>query len=280
MKEKVQIGALVIGFAFLQALSFSYEREQELQVHFLEVGQGDSILIKTPNNQFLLVDGGPGRNVLKEISSKTSYFFSSFDLLILTHPDRDHLEGALSLLNHYEVKRILMTGIVHPSPLYDAFLQTVAERKIPVFIARADQDFQIEEGLTLDILFPTKSLFQKNTEKVNNTSIVALLKYGKTSLLLTGDIEKTIEEELLFSGVDLKSDLLKIPHHGSRTSSTPAFLQASSPDQAIIMAGKNNRYEHPHLDTVLHLDELQIPWVSTKDGGKSFVSNGERWKEL
>jgi competence protein ComEC len=250
-----------------------------LKVSFLDIGQGDSIFIETPHGRTILIDGGPGTTVLEKLGEVTSFWMKTIDLVILTHPDLDHLEGLLEVLPRYRVEKILLTGVVHDTQLYRSFLEMIEEYDIETYLPSPDQDWQIDEQVFLDIIAPSRDVSFQEVEKPNDTSIVAKLIYRYTTLLLTGDGEELEEHEMLLSDSDLRSEFLKSGHHGSRTSGSLDFLRAVQAKEAAIISGRENPFDHPHLETVLRYDERGMEWWNTKDEGTmTFVSDGVVWE--
>lgn len=248
---------------------------EALTVHVLDVGQGDSILITTPHQKVILIDGGPGAVIAERLSNTLSFFEGTIDLLLLTHPNQDHLEGFMEILKRYHVNAIMTPHYDSPSPLFQAFVEHARELKIPLYSTSTDRDLELEKGVFLDFIGPADS---SASSEPNDLSLIAKLIYGNTSLLLTGDMGPEEEQQLLQSDVDLTTNILKSPHHGSQGSGSLAFLQQVSPSLAIISAGKNNRYQHPSLETILRYDEQDISWKSTKQEGTiTMMSDGEKW---
>ncbi len=271
---------IVIGtlLSFSLYASQAWTVSHELSVKFLDIGQGDSILIQTPHGRQVLIDGGPGTTLLERLGEETSFWQKSFDLLILTHPDLDHLEGLLEVLKRYEVERVLMTGVRHGSTLYQSWLETLVELNIPVTIVSPDLDWMIDEGVYLDVLHPSVPVLFENAENINDTSVVIKLVYGNTSMLLPGDAEEDQEMALLKTGYDLSADILKSGHHGSTSSSHPYLLHAVQADEVIIQAGRDNQFGHPHVETLLRYDERGMEWESTQETGTiTIISDAEEW---
>lgn len=266
------------GLLFCLYADSFWMSSQQLRVSFLDIGQGDSILIQTPHNRTVLIDGGPGTTVTEQLGEATSFWTKSIDLVILTHPDLDHLEGLMEVIPRYDVKKILMTGIVHDSQLYRSFLGMIQEKGIEVFTPHPDQDWQIDREVFLDVISPDQDYTFAEVDHPNDTSVVVKLLYGNTSLLLPGDAEALQEKDMLLSDADLRSAFLKSGHHGSRTSSSLDFLRSVQAKQVAIISGRENPFGHPHLETVLQYDDLGMEWVNTKDEGTmTFVSDGWKW---
>ena len=234
---------LIIALALWQIpVVFSLE-SSKLEVNFLDVGQGDSIFIKTPYGQNILIDGGPDRTVLRRLSEVLPWYDRTIDLMILTHPHDDHVGGLVYVLERYKVKKVLYTGVLHSAPAFLNWLEQILEKRIPLIIADKPQKINFGDNCYFDIIYPKSSLFGKEVDNLNNSSIVGKLVYGKTSFLFSGDAEFEVEKKLLND--DLKSDVYKAGHHGSMTSSGQEFLNEISPSIVVIQVGANNKFGHP-----------------------------------
>jgi beta-lactamase superfamily II metal-dependent hydrolase len=210
-------------------------------IHMMDVGQGDALLLTTEEHHNILIDGGTGNTVLSELSEILPESFREIDLMIMTHPHLDHIEGLIPVLERFEVHAILMSAPHYDSLAYDAFFEVV---DAPVYFARADTDFRFGD-MTLDVVYPFESLTGESMDNINNASPVIKV---DDWLLLTGDAEHEVEEQLLH--LDLKVDILKAGHHGSRTSTTKEFLELVDPEIVLISAGKDNSFGHPHQETI------------------------------
>lgn len=272
MKLWFALYCLFSAICLLLAHEWQRLPDQNLHVTVLDVGQGDSILITTPLNQRILVDGGPDLSLLERLGEELPFFNRRIDLMILTHSDSDHLTALPEVLRRYNVKRILLNGTAHESSRYFALLDAIDASDTEVIFADAEHDLDMGEGMTLDVLWPIKLLFGEEVKKPNNASIVAKLLWNEHSILLTGDIEEVIEEQLLKRGTDLSADVLKVPHHGSKTSSSTGFLLAVDPEFALISVGAENTFGHPHPDVLARYEKLGIPVRRTdQEGGISMV---------
>ncbi len=232
------------------------ESDQRLTVAFLNVGQGDAILINTPGDQQILIDGGPNKQVLAELSKVMPFYDRSLDVVIATHPDQDHISGLLDVLERYEVDFVMEPGVESETTVYKELEKLVDEKQIKKILARRGMKLVLDDNAYLLILFPDRDVSKMDT---NDASIVAKLVYGNTSFLFTGDSPRKIEDYLLAidkEGLDV--DVLKVGHHGSRTSTGEEFLSAVSPEFAAIQVGKGNRYGHPHAEV---LDNLRAAGV-------------------
>lgn len=273
-------GLLAIVLVLLGVLLFQQKQGKGiLEVDFLDVGQGDSILIKAPDNFDILIDGGPDSSVLNELGRNLPFYDRDIELMILTHPHSDHVAGLVEVLKRYEVKKVLYTGALHTSPDYLEWLRLIKEKNIPMEIVKAGDSFQFGASLSLDILYPFEELTNQKVKELNDSSIVSRLVYGQTSFLLMGDAPAEVEEQLLNSELtgQLQSDVLKVGHHGSRYSSSPEFLTAVKPQYAVIQVSKDNKFGHPHLSTLRKLENLGIKILRTDlDGEIKIESDGRQ----
>lgn len=275
MKKFVRyiFGGLVGGFFLLWACLGSLG-DGLLHIYFLDIGQGDSLLVRTPGNAYILIDGGPGDDVLQGLSTVMPFYNRTIDLMILSHPHADHVDGLIQVLERYDVRMVMITGVAYGYAGYDRFLELVHEQGVPAVFVNGRNDYRLGNVL-LDIVFPLNSLAGAHFENVNNSSISFRLLYGKRSFYFSGDLEVEGEQKLLKSGLDLRSDVLKVGHHGSRTSSTEPFLDVVAPKWAVISCGVDNPFKHPHPETIEHLQVRDVRIYRTDlDGLVHLVSDG------
>lgn len=253
-----------IGLLFL-ALSAFLSSRQEFKLSFLDVGQGDSILIQTAQHKNILIDTGPDGSVVDRLGEELGFFDKTIDLFILTHPDRDHYAGILDVMKQYEIRKVLLTGVSTSDPVYLAFLEEIKKKNIELMFNQQHLDLQIGPDLFLDILYPfeNKSLVGRSVKDKNNTSVtVRLVRWTgedyEPLAMLSGDAEAEQELELVLSGQDLSAPILKLGHHGSKTSTSDVFLAAVGPDIAIISAGLDNQFGHPHPEVMEKVKDLEI----------------------
>jgi competence protein ComEC len=275
------ICTLAVANAFIwQAVYANELRDGILTVAFLDVGQGDAIYIEAPNGNQMLIDGGNGGAVLRELGKILPSYDRTIDIVLSTHPDQDHIGGLPEVFNRYTVLYFIESGIRGDTSAYTALVNSVKEEGSEYIVARRGTVIWLDEGVAFTILFPDRDL---STLKDTNTgSIVARLVYGETEFLFTGDSPRSIEEYLVYSyGDSLKSDVLKVGHHGSRTSTAQSFLATVQPALSIISAGKSNRYGHPHKEVLDSLSKAGSAIESTYENGTLvFKSDGEKiWKK-
>lgn len=242
----------------------------QLKVHFIDVGQGDSILIQAPS-AVILIDGGPRAAGQKVVDYLKQAGISSIDLVISTHPHEDHIGGLISVLESFPIKEVIDPAVAHTTKTFEDYLTLIDEKDIIFTEGRAGMSRDLGGGARMEILHPVSP----SSEHLNNASVVARLTFRETSFLFTGDAEEEAEAEILRRGASLKSTVLKAGHHGSRTSSTKEFLQAVAPEVAVIMYGAGNPYGHPHEETLEKLAEAGVQVYRTDlDGTVVIITDG------
>lgn len=269
---------LFIVVLILLGISLYYFQEpKNLEVNFFDVGQGDAIFIKTPNHQKILIDGGPDNKIIYKLGHNLPFYEKEIDLMILTHPHADHLTGLIEILKRYKVKKIISTGVMHKTPEYIEWLEEIKKQDVPMEIAKAGQVINFGENLQMEILYPFLDLASKEVENLNNTSIVSKLTFGKTSFLFTGDAGSEVEQELIESKTNLKADVLKVAHHGSKDATSQKFLDKVQPKYAVISVGEKNMFGHPSRAVINRLERMNVQIFRTdKDGDIKILSDGEK----
>lgn len=268
-----------LGILFLGAVFVWYavlaETRNGLKVAFLDVGQGDAIFIEAPNGNQILIDGGLNKSVLRELSKQMTFYDRSIDGIILTHPHLDHYGGLIDALNNYKINLEMDSGNNNPgSPSFGIYIKKLEENKINRILAKRGMRVNLDKGIYLDILFPVTN---KEGLPPHDEMVVARLVYRNNSFLLTGDMEENLENYLLGFGGSLKSDVLKVGHHGSRTSTSESFLGWVNPSLAVISVGRGNKYGHPHKEVTERLAGFGIPTLRTDEKGTIVLeSDGEK----
>lgn len=260
-----------VWLAFFQVQNQS----QHLTVSFLNIGQGDSILIQSPTGEKMLVDGGPDRSVLRELGKKMWPWDRHIDAVVETHPDKDHITGLGYVLERYDVDYFLESGIPDQTATSKHVKDAVANEKgIQHIIVTRGMRIHLGDGAYADVLFPNTD--QSHQKATNDGSVVLHVVYGNTSFMLTGDLPSPYEDQLVsLDGTNLKSDVLKAGHHGSRYSTDSIWLSAVAPKYVVISAGKGNSYGHPHKEVLDRVEKQGAQIVSTIDLGTiTFVSDG------
>lgn len=272
---------LAAGAALIWYAVFYIEAHRNLVMTVFDVGQGDSVFIEMPNGNHILIDGGPDEAVLAKLGATLPFWDRTIDLIILTHPHADHVTGLISVLKRYQVGMILESGVNYATPEYDEWRLVEKEKNVPVVIAIRGQRVHLSKTAYLDILTPFQSFIGSSPKNVHDAMVVAKLHDGAATALLMGDAEKPLEYQLLFSGDDLASDVLKVGHHGSKTSTTQDFLTAVSPKIAVISVGRKNRYGHPAQEVVDRIAAFGAVLLRTdRDGDARFASDGRIFSEV
>ena len=271
----VVVIVFLLGFAFWLWQETS-ARTQNLRVAFLDVGQGDAALVLFPGGTQILIDGGPDHSVLGELAAVMPPSDRTLELIVLTHPDADHLAGLLPVLERYRVERILETGIRKDTALFRKFEAALAREGAERIVAGQAMRLHIGKFAVFDVLWPQEAHDGEVIDSPNNLGVVARLQYGATSFLFPGDIEASTESKLvLCCKAMLDADVLKAAHHGSKTSSFAQFLEAVTPDIVVVSVGKNNRYGHPHDTVVERLSGISHQIFRTDEHGVVVMeSNG------
>ncbi len=244
---------LIIGLFLIYQLP-----HQKMLVSFLNVGQGDSIFIRTPDDYTVLIDGGPSANVLDELGEVVPIYNRTIDLIILSHPHADHVNGLVEVVKRFKVKQVLIVGTPYHNTFYKEFLRVINQNEISLNIARANNDIKVGDYVYIDILWPIKSMVGKHFENVNNASLSLRVLFEGHSVLLTGDAEIEEESEIVASGFDLSANILKAGHHGSRTASSEIFLDKVDPETVVIQTGIQNEFGHPHKETLRKLFKREV----------------------
>jgi len=254
--------------------------DDRLHVSFLDVGQGDAILIQTPGGQSILIDGGPDpQRIVLALSEKLPFWDRTIDLVVCTQPQADHVTGLVEVLRRYDVKQVLDPGVPYDSSVYREWLRLMEEQEIEYNIARAGQSIDLGEGIAIEILNPPQQFFQGTSCDVDNNGVVLKLTWNRISFLFTADIRPEAEFELIVQRVDLRSTVLKVAHHGSMTSTIPQFLAAVDPEAAVISVGAANRFGHPSPDVVQRLIQRvgeDNVYRTDRHGTIEFITDGER----
>ena len=276
------LGILFFLNIFAWIVVFELSQPRFLEVIFFDVGQGDAIFIETPQRHQILIDGGPDSKILEKLGKEMPFWDRTIDLIILTHPEKDHLFGLLEVLKRYQVENILWTGVQRETPEAEEWEKLIKEEKAKIFLSKAGQKiiFSRKEAENfMDIIHPFEDLKGREVKDSNNTSIVSRLVFGNNSFLFTGDIEKEVEERLAEQNIFLDSDILKVAHHGSFTSSSENFIERVSPEIAVISAGKKNQYGHPHREVLERLEKFGIKILRTDQMGNIRIfSNDKEYK--
>jgi competence protein ComEC len=268
MKKATKKIILFLFFSVLFTVSFFVSSGKKIdepsKIIFMNVGQGDAILIQN-NDLQILVDGGKGRTVLNELGKYMPFGDRKIELMILTHPDEDHMGGLLEIMNSYQVGQVMESGAICEKDICQRWDDLIATKNIPVTYAEFGQEV-ILDSIKMSVLYPFESMKDAKIKELNESSLVIKADMGGRTYLLTGDTTGSVEEKLLEKNVNLKADVLKVSHHGSKNSSTYEFLKSVSPKQAIISVGKNS-YGHPAEEILNRLENMNVKIFRTDESG-------------
>ena len=283
------LGALFCGAVFAW-YAVAAESRTGLEVDFLDVGQGDAIFIQAPNGNQVLLDGGPpNRAVLRQLSKVMPFYDRSIDALILSHPHLDHYGGLIDLMGKYKINLEMDSGnysklkndsatakdnLFSLSGLNE-YQQAIKTNNIKHLLAKRGMRINLDRDLFVDILLPV--INNNLSLSPHDGMVVARLVYKNNSFLLTGDMENNLENFLLSLGENVKSNVLKVGHHGSRTSTSERFLGLVEPEYGVISVGRKNKYGHPHQEVTERLGRFKIPILRTDERGTIRIrSDGEK----
>lgn len=277
--KSARIGLMLLAIVTLGTALIALQPEPTqtmTRVHMLNIGQGDSFLIEASNGKQMLIDGGKDATVLGELSRSMPWWDKSIDIVLATHPDMDHVGGLDDVLNRYKVSMFLTSEVGGYTNEYKNLLALVDKKKIPAYFVRQGMKFDLSGKEYFEVLFPDRDVKDWET---NTGSVVGKFVSGDRSVLFTGDSPAPIEQYLAKTIPNLLDvDILKLGHHGSRTSTTAAYLKVTTPSLALISAGVNNSYGHPHKEVLDLLKQFNIPFVSTQTSGTmTLQTDGLKW---
>jgi len=278
MKQKLFIiiasTLCLIGIFLWQNFKFY---DGNLHIIFCDVGQGDAIFIRSPQGADILIDGGPDESVLSCLGNNMPFWDRDIELVFATHPDADHIAGLESVLKTYTVKSFNTSKKSSSTQVFKRIQDLIKSKNIPLRFVYAGDTFTLSDGFVIEHLWPTQDfILQDTTNKTdtNSFSLVQIISFGNFKTLLTGDIEYQILNTLFNPSLNI--DIFKLPHHGSKTGVDDATFSLISAKLAIISAGKNNRYHHPHPSVLDFLKKYNLSYkMTSRDGEVRIVSNGK-----
>lgn len=279
-KFKILITLFITALIFIPACDLISDMDEtynrisgNIDVYFIDVGQGDSIFIHTPDDNTILIDGGEttqGENVLNFLKK---HGIEYLDVVVATHPHSDHIGGLVTVIENMDIGSIYMPKVIHNTKTFEKLVLAVKEKELKFKPAYAGVDIPLDDIKACFIAPEEKETY----EDLNNSSAVLRLTYGDISFLFAGDAEAESEASMLASGQNLQAQVLKVGHHGSSSSTTEEFLNAVSPKYAIISCGKENKYGHPHEETIELLEEFGVSIHRTDiEGTIHFTSDGNK----
>jgi competence protein ComEC len=273
---RIILPALVLVTLLIWVAALSLP-DHKLHLYFLDVGQGDAILLRTPNGRFALVDGGPDPLLLTSRLGQIMPFWQRrIDLVISTHVDQDHLGGLIPVVERYQVGQVIESPVTDNSPLSAHWREILAARGIKSLPAARGMKVALDEGVSLDVLHPANGSPSTVGNEGNLNSVVVKVVMGQCRVLLTGDINTQVERDLLDAGQAVDATVLKVAHHGADTASSAEFLAAVNPQLAIISVGKDNRFGHPTEPVLKRLQARDCQVLRTDQNGTiELVSDGQ-----
>lgn len=286
MKQHIyRYAALILCLSILAGCSFSGSTKDQspgspvdgkgkLQVIFIDVGQGASQLIITPTGKTLLIDAGNNDQEQVMLNTLKRYGVTRLDIVIGTHPDADHIGGLDKVIDQLSIGKIYMPKVSSNTKTFESVLRSIQRKGLKVTTAKAGLTLNLDSGVQVNMIAPLSRY-----EDINNNSAVVKVTYGKRSFLLTGDAEAESEKDMLASGANLRSDVLLVGHHGSKSSTSTAFLKKVNPQYAVIQSGKGNKYGHP-TQTILKRLQKQGVKVYRNDtqGTVEFLTDGQHFQ--
>ena len=281
--RKIRVGHVAIFLCLvvfaITTTAIAKDQDGLLKVYFLDVGQGDAELIVTPSGQQILIDGGPTNQVIDELGTIMPFYDSTIDVILATHKHSDHITGLLGVLDKYDVSRIVDTNRSYSASEAKEWQAKKELEGSELIIVKTGDEFDFGDGVKIRILYPDIVFADYKTKNPNNDSIVAMLEYGGLRILLMGDAESPVKKEILNKRINVDANILKIGHHGSKTSSTLSFLNSVSPTVGVIEVGAKNSYGLPSDVILSRLETLAIKYYRTDvDGTIKLSSNGKYFK--
>ncbi|MGB5824215.1 MAG: ComEC/Rec2 family competence protein [Proteocatella sp.] len=273
--KKLLLSSLVIfSLLIMGGCTDSIDSSTDLELHFIDVGQGDSTFIKTPGGYTMLIDAGDNSHGSDVVNYIKGLGVKKIDVLIGTHPDADHIGGIDNVIDSFEIGEFYMPKKTHTTKTYADVLNAAKNSNLKIKVAVADKIIPFDPDTKAVFLSPENQTYSDN----NSYSAVIKLTYDQNSFLLTGDTEKENEAKMINKyGISLQSDLIKLAHHGSSTSNTPDFLDAVNPQVAVTSCGYKNKYSHPHKEILSYLEENDIVLYRTDEQGDIIVySDGQK----
>ncbi|RBW69373.1 ComEC/Rec2 family competence protein [Bacillus taeanensis] len=270
--RKLFIVSMLILFYSSVFHDFAYSKRNEIQLHFLDVGQADAILLETSTGKTMLIDAGDQHHEQQMMEYLLKLGITKIDVLLATHPHHDHIGGMDKIIETFYVDKFYMTSISYHTKHYENLLTALKSEQIPVKRIERGMSISLEHYLDIKVLGP----FKKEYEDLNNQSVIIKIKHGKNRFLLMGDAGIEAEEDLIKHKGELKTDVLKVGHHGADTATSDAFLEKIKPDYAVISVGRKNRYDFPDKSVLKRLKDHNIAVYRTDQLGTIIVgSNGK-----
>lgn len=277
------LAILLAGFVF-SFFGQPAQSEGYLRLAFLDIGQGDATLITTPNNQQILIDGGESYDSLSKAFQLLFIRNMPVALVAATHNHNDHIGGLVKFIENYPPQEVWISGAIHTSQVYISFLEALKAAKAKGTIVKnvSSGEEKTIDGVKLKVIYPNKDYSQKRPAHQHDANLVIVINYGASRFLLTGDLEQKNEDELVSTFYkDIKANVLKVSHHGSKYSTGNEFLEIVDPSIAVISVGADNRYNHPSKETIDRLNKAGAKILRTDQNGTIIIkTDGDKiWVE-
>lgn len=269
-----KIKYILLFAALIAYLLYSSDQSKYLHVYFLDIDQGDAGLIRTPDGVNILVDAGPDNKILYQVAQSLPWYERQIDYVIISHWHEDHFGGLIALQQKYKIGQILVNGHEPDSLLYSIWRDSAQQAGIKIQAINIGQTFSIDHQTSWQILYTSPT----SSGDYNDTSVVLKFSFGKTDLLFTGDLPAEQESVVISSGLDISAEILKVGHHGSRYSSSAAFLSKIDPELCVIQSGQDNKFGHPHQEALDRLSASGCRVIGNQEYGRIEIrSDGEQW---
>ena len=282
-KYSILIGVFLLIFLLISCIQYIRNNDGKFHITFCDVGQGDGILIRTPHNHYVIVDGGPDNSILSCVNARMPFWKRDIDVMILSHPHADHLNGLIPVSKYYTINYFVSENLKNNTTSFDELVGTIANKDMPVKYLVANDTFVID-GVKFRILGPTKEFLENTSsngfikESGEFGSLIVSVRYNNTSVLLTGDSQANELQQATLN-LNRSPDIMQIPHHGSMTGIDKTILESLHPKIAVISVGLNNRYHHPNpfILSLLHIENIPI-LRTDKNKSIEFASDGQQIK--
>ncbi len=273
----ILICLFILAFAVKSSAS---QKDGLLKIYFLDVGQGDAIFIEAPNGNQVLIDGGSGNKVLSELSKVMSFYDKDIDVVVASHPHSDHIGGLIEVLSRFDVYHIVEAFEKYDSSQYSAWVEAVTNEHANRIEALVGKEINLGNDVILTILHPFETFQDRTLKNPHDAGVVAMLSYKDFQLLLTGDAESPVERKIV-QNFDIDIEVLKVGHHGSRTSTTQELISDFKPELAVIQVGEKNRYNHPSPEVIQRLENNGIKYYrSDIDGMVKLITDGRHFSVI
>jgi competence protein ComEC len=283
------VAALIVGVIYWlrhypQQIPTPFVTQGRLQIYALDVGQGDSTLVITPEGKSVLIDAGPPQAGDEVVAALRKRDVQSLDLAVATHPHADHIGGMRPVIENFGVKNFLDSDQDYPSKEFDRMVHAIKEKRISFIEAKKGMKFDLDSGVALEVLSPQGNGqwitdVRRGGSVENANSIVLRLSYGNFSMIFTGDAEAETEDLMMKSSAPLRAKVLKVGHHGSRYATSARFLEEVAPEAAVISSGAENKYGHPARQTLNRLQKAGVKIYRTDLNGEiAIVTDGNKFE--